>query len=429
LLSFDIDAALVYDCGAGLNMRTQRSYRLLGEQWSVTELTDYVRQLLEMDRQLHDVAVDGELSNLSRPRSGHMYFSLKDGQATLQCVMWRSEVARLVFLPQDGDRVVAYGNVSVYAAGGRYQLYVTSLQSAGVGELLAQWDKLKQELASEGLFEQKRKQQLPAHPGRIVLVTSPTGAACQDMRRVLARRWPLAQVELVGTSVQGSGAPEEIKAALQAADRLQPDVILLGRGGGAVEDLSAFNSEAVVRAIVATAVPLVTGIGHETDSTLADLAADLRAPTPSAAAEMATPDQRELRQELDRQSQRLADSLALQIQYCHAALIELDGRLRSLSPRAQMQSVRQHLYYLNRQMFSGARNSLRLRRRDVLRLVQALCSLGPETTLARGYAIVTQAERAEIVSRAHALSVGESLDVRLAEGGFSAKVAGIHPVE
>ncbi len=410
-------------------MRTQLSYRLLGEQWSVTELTHYLRHLFDNDRQLHDVAVAGELSNVSRPRSGHMYFSLKDGQATLRCVMWSSEVARLVSLPQDGDRVVAYGNVSVYEAGGCYQLYVTTLQSAGLGELLAQWDKLKQALASEGLFEQERKQPLPAHPDRIVLVTSPTGAACQDMRRVLARRWPLAQVELVGTSVQGSGAPEEIEAALQAADRLQPDVILLGRGGGAVEDLWAFNSEVVVRAIVATAAPLVTGIGHETDRTLADDVADLRAPTPSAAAEMATPDQRELRQELDRQSQRLGDSVALQIQSCRAALLGLDGRLRGLSPCAQLQSVRQHLHYLNRQTLTAARNLLLLRRRDVLRLGQALTSLGPETTLARGYAIVTRAETAEIVHRARALSVGESLDVRLAAGGFSAKVAGIHPAE
>ena len=368
-------------------MQTQLSFRLPEEHWSVTELTHYLRELFESDRQLHDVAVAGELSNISRPRSGHMYFSLKDGQTTLKCVMWRSEAVRLVFLPQDGDRVVAYGNVSVYAAGGCYQLYANSLQSAGVGELLAQLEELKHTLAAEGLFDSERKKPLPAQPARIAMVTSLTGAACQDMRRVLARRWPLAQVELVDTSVQGSGAPEEIVAALQAADLSQPDIILLGRGGGAMEDLWAFNSEVVARAIVATVAPLVTGVGHETDFTLADFAADLRAPTPSAAAEMATPDQRELRQELDRQTQRLDEIL------------------------------------------SAARNSLQLRHRDVLRLVQALSSLGPETTLSRGYAIVTRSETAEIVRRAHALSVGESLEVRLAEGRFSATVAEIHQME
>ncbi len=410
-------------------MQTQLSFRLPEEHWSVTELTHYLRELFESDRQLHDVAVAGELSNISRPRSGHMYFSLKDGQTTLKCVMWRSEAVRLVFLPQDGDRVVAYGNVSVYAAGGCYQLYANSLQSAGVGELLAQLEELKHTLAAEGLFDSERKKPLPAQPARIAMVTSLTGAACQDMRRVLARRWPLAQVELVDTSVQGSGAPEEIVAALQAADLSQPDIILLGRGGGAMEDLWAFNSEVVARAIVATVAPLVTGVGHETDFTLADFAADLRAPTPSAAAEMATPDQRELRQELDRQTQRLDDSLTLQFQYCHAALLELDGRLRGLSPRAQMQSADQRLHYLSRQILSAARNSLQLRHRDVLRLVQALSSLGPETTLSRGYAIVTRSETAEIVRRAHALSVGESLEVRLAEGRFSATVAEIHQME
>ncbi len=412
-----------------MNMQTQLSFRFPGAHWTVRELTRYVRNMFEDDRKMHDVAVIGELSNLSRPRSGHLYFSLKDADATLQCVMWRSEAARLAFLPQDGDRVVVFGNVSVYAAGGRYQLYASALQSAGVGDLLAQLEELKRRLTAEGLFEAQRKQSLPAHPERIALVTSPSGAARHDMRRVLTRRWPLAQLELVGTSVQGSGAPEEIVAALQAAGRLQPDVILLGRGGGTVEDLWAFNSEAVVRAVATTAVPVVAGIGHETDFTLADLAADLRAPTPSAAAEMATPDQRELRQVLDRKSQRLADTRALQIHSYHSALVEMDARFHGLSPRSQLQSVRQQLHHLSRQALSGARNALRLRRRDAQRISQTLSTLGPETTLARGYAIVTRAKTAEIVRRAGALSVGEALDVRVAEGRFEVKVAGIHPAE
>jgi len=407
-------------------MRTQQSFRVSGDRWSVTDLTHYLRQLFESDRQLHDVAVAGELSNISWPRSGHMYFSLVDGQATLKCVMWRSEVARQVFLPQKGDRVVAYGNVSVYAAAGRYQLYATALQSAGVGELLEQREILKRTLAAEGLFDEERKQPLPARPARIALVTSVTGAACQDMRHVLARRWPLAQVELVGTSVQGKGAPEEIVLALHAADESQPDVILLARGGGAVEDLVAFNTEVVVRAVAAIATPVVTGIGHETDITLADHAADLMAPTPSAAAEMATPDQRELRQDLDRQSQRLVDGLKSQIKSCHAVLLKLDGCLRGLSPRANLQSARQRLVYLTRQMRTAVCNSLRLRRRDLLRLGQTLYNLGPDTTLARGYAIVTWTETAEIVRRARAVSVGESLDVRVSDGSFAAKVADTH---
>ena len=410
-------------------MQMQLSFRSPEAQWSVTELTNYLRQLFESDRKLHDVAVFGELSNISRPRSGHMYFSLTDGKATLQCVMWRSDAARLVLAPKDGDRIVAYGNVSVYAASGRYQLYVNAMQPAGMGELLAQMEALKRKLAAEGLFDPGRKKLLPVHPERIALVTSSTGAACQDIKRVLTRRWPLAEVSLLSTVVQGTGAPREIVAALQAADHLQPDVILLGRGGGAAEDLWAFNSEVVVRAVAATIAPLVTGIGHETDFTLADFAADLRAATPSAAAEVATPHQRELRQELDRQSQRLSDSLGVQMQSLKSELRELDVSLRDLSPLSQLQSARQRLHYLSSQMLSSVRNSMGLRRRDVLRMGQSLASLGIETTLARGYAIVTSKDTGDILRHASALTVGEALDVRLSKGGFSAEVVGIHTTE
>jgi exodeoxyribonuclease VII large subunit len=297
--------------------------------------------------------------------------------------------------------------------------------TAGVGTLLVQLEEQKRKLAAEGLFDPGRKQPVPAYPECVVLVTSPTGAAYHDMIRVLTRRWPCARVELVETAVQGSSAPTEIVAALQAADRLQPDVILLGRGGGSMEDLWAFNSEAVVRAIVAVSVPLVSGIGHETDFTLADFAADLRAPTPSAAAEISTPDQREVRQSLDRKSRQLADILHHHLQSGHAAIRELDGCLRGLSPGANLQSARQRLHYLSQQILDAVLNSLLLRSRDMLVLDKALSSLGPETTLARGYAIVTRVETDEIVDRTCSLSVGEALNVCVGEGRFTAKVASI----
>ncbi|MCH2539221.1 MAG: exodeoxyribonuclease VII large subunit [Anaerolineales bacterium] len=407
-------------------METQLSFRSPGAQWSVAELTNYLRELFESDRKLHDVAVIGEVSNISRPRSGHMYFSLTDGKAALQCVMWRSDVARLVLAPQDGERMVAYGNVSVYAASGRYQLYVNAIQLAGEGELLAQLEVLKRKLAAEGLFDLGHKSPLPALPERIAVVTSPTGAAFQDIKRVLARRWPLAQISLFGTAVQGTGASMEMVAALQAADELHLDVILLARGGGAAEDLWAFNNEEVVRAVAATTTPLVTGIGHETDFTLADLASDLRAATPSAAAEIATPHQRELRQELDRQFQRLSDSLRVQIQFLRAELRELEMGFRDLSPQVQLESVQQRLHHLSSQVFSSVRNSIELRRRDVFRMEQSLSSLGIEATLARGYAVVTNRFTGEILREASALTVGEVLDIRLYDGGFSAEVVGIH---
>jgi exodeoxyribonuclease VII large subunit len=322
--------------------------------------------------------------------------------------------------------MVAYGNVSVYAASGRYQLYVNSIQLAGEGELLAQLEVLKRKLAAEGLFDLGHKKPLPALPERIAVVTSPTGAAFQDIKRVLARRWPLAQISLFGTAVQGTGASMEMVAALQAADELHLDVILLARGGGAAEDLWAFNSEEVVRAVAATTTPLVTGIGHETDFTLADLASDLRAATPSAAAEIATPHQRELRQELDRQFQRLSDSLRVQIQFLRAELRELEMGFRDLSPQVQLESVQQRLHHLSSQVFSSVRNSIELRRRDVFRMEQSLSSLGIEATLARGYAVVTNRFTGEILREVSALTVGEVLDIRLYDGGFSAEVVGIH---
>ena len=256
--------------------------------WSVAALTHFVRELFDSNPQLQDVSVEGEVSNLTRSTAGHLYFTLRDAQAALNCVVWRADAQQLARQPINGDQVVAFGSVSVYEQTGRYQLYATSVQLAGLGERLRQLEELKRRLAAEGLFDAGRKRALPAMPRHIALVTSPRGAAVSDMRRVLARRWPLALVSLLPAVVQGDSAPAEIVAALQAANRKHPDVILLARGGGAIEDLWAFNDERVVRAIVASAAPVVTGVGHETDVTLADFAADVRAATPSVAAELAT---------------------------------------------------------------------------------------------------------------------------------------------
>jgi exodeoxyribonuclease VII large subunit len=271
---------------------------------TVAAVNRLARQALESDPLLQDVWVGGEVSGVSRPASGHVYFTLKDSSAALRCVMWRDAAAR-VTPPQEGEAVEAHGHISLYETGGQYQLYVDYLQTAGQGELFAEFQRLKAKLEAEGLFDPQRKRPIPRWPTTVAVVTSPIGAAWHDVQTVFARRFPAAQLLFSPTIVQGEDAPERICRALRAADRARPDVILLVRGGGSIEDLRAFNDEQVVRSVAAMRAPVVTGVGHETDFTLVDFAADLRAPTPSAAAELASPDREELHQDLDEIRRRI----------------------------------------------------------------------------------------------------------------------------
>ena len=251
--------------------------------WSVTDLTRYLRELLESDELLQDVWVQGEVSNLSRPASGHLYLTLKDDSASLRCVMWRNAVLRQGFVPRDGDAIQVHGAISIYEAGGQYQLYADIFRPAGEGALFQEFLRLKALLETEGLFDPQRKRPIPSRPRCIGIVTSPTGAALQDMLNTLKRRYPLVEVVLAPTPVQGDAAPLGIITALHDVVRVaNPDVIILARGGGSIEDLWAFNDERVARAIAASPVPVITGVGHETDFTIADFVSDLRAPTPTA---------------------------------------------------------------------------------------------------------------------------------------------------
>ena len=385
-------------------------------------LTHFVRELFDSNSQLQDVSVEGEVSNLTRSTAGHLYFTLRDAQAALSCVVWRADAQQLARQPVNGDQVVAFGSVSVYEQTGRYQLYATSVQLAGLGERLRQLEELKRRLAGEGLFDAVRKRTLPAMPRHIALVTSPRGAAVSDMRRVLARRWPLALVSLLPTVVQGDSAPDEIVAALQAANRKHPDVILLARGGGAIEDLWAFNDERVVRAIVASAAPVVTGVGHETDVTLADFAADVRAATPSVAAELATPNQYDVRQQVDRSSARLKSLMRGALTERNAALLDALRMLQALSPRAQLRATAARLQGLQLRLQRGLQSRLQLQRAQLDRMRQLLLTLGPAPTLARGYAIVTHANSGIVVRQAQAVPPPAQVHVRLAQGSFTAEV-------
>ena len=392
--------------------------------WSVTDLTRYLRNLLAGDEVLGDVWVTGEVSNFSRPSSGHLYFTLKDASAALRCVMWRNSAIRQVFLPRDGDAIEVHGAIDVYEAGGVYQLYADVIRPAGEGALYQEFLRLKARLEAEGLFDPERKRSLPQWPHRIGVVTSPTGAALRDILNTLQRRYPLAQVVLAPTPVQGVEAPAGIVAALRDLNRLfHPDVIILARGGGSIEDLWAFNDENVARAIVASEAPVVTGVGHETDFTIADFAADLRAPTPTAAAEMATPNRLDLLSTLDELAQRLHRAVQGMLNTCRWSLNERANRLRLYSPVTRLRSDRQRLDEFARRTAIALAHRLQLSQARLAGLEQHLGSLNPMAVLGRGFAVVSLPD-GSLVRSVGQVSSGDALDVRVADGSFTARVDG-----
>lgn len=391
--------------------------------WSVTDLTRYLKDLLESDHNLADVWVQGEISNFSRPRSGHLYFTLKDGGASLRCVMWRNAAERLALLPRDGEGVEVHGAISVYETGGQYQLYADRIRSLGEGALYQEFLRLKARLEAEGLFDQERKRPIPTRPRRIGIVTSPTGAALKDMLNTLRRRYPLAEVVLAASPVQGDQAPAGIMKALMALNRLAaPDVILLARGGGSIEDLWAFNDEGVARMVAASEAPVISGVGHQTDFTIADFVADLRAPTPTAAAELATPDRADLLYTLAEYRQRLARAV-LEITNTHRwAFADLAARLERTSPAARIQSDRQRLDELVYRARGSLNHHLQLQRARLTGLDQHLAALNPLAVLARGYAVVSQPDGTILRQRAQARP-GDQLNVRVQDGDFSVEVS------
>ncbi|HLF03038.1 MAG TPA: exodeoxyribonuclease VII large subunit [Anaerolineales bacterium] len=392
------------------------------QTWTVSALNRYIRAALETDYRLKDITVEGELSNVSRPASGHLYFTLKDGSAQLKCVMWKPLAARLVYRPRDGDRVEAHGSISVYEAGGQYQLYADWIQAGGQGDLFRQFTALKAKLEAEGLFDPARKRPIPPRPHRVAIVTSPTAAALRDMLNVIRRRWPSLEILVCPTPVQGDDAPTQIVRAILSAAELKPDMIIVARGGGSIEDLWAFNDESVARAIAASPVPVISGVGHETDFTLADFAADLRAPTPSAAAELATPDRAELAADLSGLTDRLAEALNARLRERRWRLAERAAALRGLSPRAALANSRQRLDDLTIRTLTAIEHRLEIERGRAIGLAGRLDSLSPLAVLKRGYAVVTRAGTAEVIRSASAVAPGDRLDVRVSEGKFGARV-------
>jgi len=391
--------------------------------YTISHLSAYLKELLDLDPLLSDVWLRGEVSNFSRARSGHCYFTLKDEGAQLRCVMWRSTAARLPVLPRGGEAVVARGYLTLYPERGDLQFYVEEMEPAGLGVLHQRFEELKARLAAEGLFAPERKRPLPPFPRRIGVVTSPGAAALRDILNVLSRRHPLVEVLLSPTLVQGSEAPAQIAAAIAVFEHVPVDVVVVARGGGSLEELWAFNEEIVARAIHGCSVPVISGVGHEVDFTIADFVADHRAPTPSAAAELVVPDVRELRAALRALQARLNDAMQSLLTERVERLRQEQRALERLSPRARLERHQQRLDELCRRLDSAAAYRLALQQSALDGLVARLAGLAPQATLARGYAIVAEYGTGRLVRRAADVAPGDPLDITVEEGDFPAVVA------
>jgi exodeoxyribonuclease VII large subunit len=390
--------------------------------WSVSQLSAYLRQVIEAQPSLQNVWVQGEISNFSQPRSGHWYFTLKDKTAQLPCVMWRSTAELQIRVPKDGESVEIHGGLSVYEAGGRYQLYVDEIRPAGEGALYQQFIRLKEKLEAEGLFAAERKRPIPARPQRIGIVTSPSGAALRDILHTLTRRYPLADVFVCPAIVQGDGADYQLQAAIKRINHyVEPDVILLARGGGSLEDLKAFNSEKLARAIVESHAPIISGVGHETDFTIADFAADLRAPTPTAAAELATPNKADLLLSLRARERQLGRAFGTILREQRWALQAAAQQLDRHSPISAVLRERQRLDNTSMRGERALRQQATLLRSELGGLQARLTALDPARVLERGYAVVLKSD-GSVVRKAGAVAAGDELSVRVADGEFGVEV-------
>ncbi len=393
---------------------------------TVTGMTQYLRALLESDEILRDIWVSGEISTLSKPSSGHIYFNLKDSAATLKCVIWRQNALRVKSVLETGMAVEVHGYISVYDAGGQYQLYVDAIRMAGEGLLFQEFMRLKAFLEAEGLFDPERKRDIPAFPKKIGIVTSPTGAALQDMLNTLQGRFPLVEVVLASAVVQGEEAPPKIVQAIRQLNQLlDVDVILLARGGGSMEDLWAFNDERVVRAIAESRIPVVTGIGHETDTTLSDFAADLRAPTPTGAAVLVTPDKDDLLANLAGLQTELDDVFDRKIRQQRQNLLSTQSQLNFLSPINRILNNQQRLDEVILRMGRVFDHRISLHGSRLGGLSARLNALNPMQVLQRGYAIVSD-EKGKIVSSVTEVAAGKQISVQLSDGFLKTEVKQIY---
>ena len=383
---------------------------------TVTELNQYIKGLLDIDPMLGNVSVRGELSNYKIYPSGHHYFTLKDSESSLRCVMFKSSAAKLRFRPESGMGVTAYGRVAVYPRDGAYQLYCTGLMPEGAGDLQVAFEQLKAQLAPEGLFDRAHKKPLPAFPSRIAIITSSAGAAVHDMIRILSHRWPMAQVVLLPVRVQGVEAPPEIVGAIRYANEFKvADVIITGRGGGSIEDLWAFNDERVARAIYASELPVISAVGHEPDVTISDYVADARASTPSNAAEIVVPDQRDIRDALDSFRIRQDQALRKKLMSLSQQLEAYQSKRVMTDPVAHIDNRRISLDHARDRLVSAEERNLAAARQRFVALAAALDAMSPLRVLARGYAIAEDSQ-GQAIKSIKSLSPGDAVTVELCDG-------------
>lgn len=392
------------------------------EVLSISQLNEYIRGKLDADSLLNQIAVRGEISNYKMYPSGHHYFSLKDESSVLKCVMFKGNAIRLRFRPENGMKVIAMGKVSVFPRDGAYQLYCSALAMDGVGDLYAAFEALKKKLAAEGLFDPAHKQPLPRFPGTIGIITSSAGAAVHDMLRILNKRYPLAQVKLLPVRVQGAEAPGEIAAAIGYANHYQlADLLIVGRGGGSIEDLWAFNDERVAYAIYESQIPVISAVGHEPDVTISDYVADLRAATPSNAAELAVPDMDALLQGLDAMSGSMAAALARQLKSARQRLDMLANRPSMQKPTGYLEQKGKALELLKNRLISAQTQQLARERHRYVASVSKLDAMSPLKVLTRGYAYA-QTEDGTVLKSVNQVEAGQQITVSLSDGRLSATV-------
>ena len=389
---------------------------------SVGQINEYLKLKLDADPRLSNVAIRGELSNYKIYPSGHHYFTLKDETGAMKCVMFKSSALRLRFRPENGMKVIAMGSVTVYVRDGAYQLYCTGLVLDGIGDLYAAFEQLKEKLGQEGLFDPAHKKPLPKYPNTIGIITSEAGAAVHDMLRILRKRYPLSKVLLLPVRVQGTEAPGEIAAAIGYANHWNlADLLIVGRGGGSIEDLWAFNDERVARAIYASKIPVISAVGHEPDVTISDFVADLRAATPSNAAELAVPDQDALYQNLDSLNEAMAIAMTRKLNAAREKLESLSNRPVLRSPLASYENKRKALQLLEARLVSAQNRNVAKNRQRFVAQVSKLDAMSPLKVLTRGYAVASD-DTGRIIRSAGDVRPGDPITVRVSDGTIRANV-------
>ncbi len=391
---------------------------------TITQINEYIRSKMDADPMLDKVAVKGEISNYKMYPSGHHYFTLKDEGGALKCVMFKGNAMRLRFRPENGMQVIAMGKISVYPRDGAYQLYCTAMAMDGIGDLYAAFEQLKKKLAAQGLFDPAHKKPLPKYPGTIGIITSSAGAAVHDMLRILRKRYPLSQVVLLPVRVQGVEAPPEIAAAIAYANHFHlADLLIVGRGGGSMEDLWAFNEEIVAHAIYESQIPVISAVGHEPDVTISDYVADLRAATPSNAAELAVPDQDALRQNLDSMSTAMATALSRQLKAARQHLKVLSASPALQGPENYLNQKRKNLELLRNRLTTAENIAIQRRRQHFVGLTAKLDAMSPLKVLTRGYSMA-QTQGGEVLRSVSQVQEQDTITVTLSDGRIHAAVTG-----